>query len=340
MFAAPAAADKKPVFYLYFGDDSLAMQKLVQEMVARMGDPSMADMNTTRLVGEQTSVEEIHNAAFALPFLAERRLVFVSQALNLVKGAKQKEAIQDLLEKLPQSTALVFLVETERDRKTWKDFDEKHWLRKWVSGQPSTRVYQKECSLPTAGAMRQWIMDEARRQKGQFIPAAAQELASHVGTNTQMASLEIDKLLTYVNLERPVEVEDVKELVPDVSPVNIFDMVDAVADGNSKKATHLLHTLLEKDEVFGVFAMIVRQFRLLLMAREVLDQGGQKDDIARLLNVHPFVADKLEKQGKRFSLARLEEIYHHLLSIDEDMKTSRMNPLISLDLFINQLTMA
>ena len=193
--------------------------------------------------------------------------------------------------------------------------------------------------MPSAGQMRQWILEEARRQKGQFVPAAAQELAQYVSNNTQLASLEIDKLLTYVNLERPVEVEDVKELVADVSPTNIFDMVDALADGNSKVAAHLLHSLLEEGDPFSLFGMVVRQFRLLLMAREILDQGGRKENIHQQLGIHPYVAEKLEKQAQRFSLAQLEEIYQRLLSIDEDMKTSRMDAVISFDLFISHLTL-
>ena len=338
MSAESRSSEKKPAIYLFYGDDSPAISKTTQELAGKLGDAAMADMNTSRLQGNQARLEELRATAFAMPFLAERRLVIVSQPLDLLKGEKKQSAFIELLEAIPPSTALVLLVETERDRKDWKDFGAKHWLRKWAAAQPPTRVFMREFAQPAARQMGGWIQQEARRQKGQFVPAAAQALAELVGNNTQSAGMEIEKLLTYVNYERAVEIDDVRSLVADVAPVNIFDMVDAMAEGRSQQALQLLHSLLEDADHYGVFGMIVRQFRLLLMAREVLDGGGRKEQIAQVLNIHPFVAEKLEKQAQRFSMPQLEAIYPRLLDIDESMKTSQMEATLALDLFVSELT--
>jgi len=44
---------------------------------------------------------------------------------------------------------------------------------------------------------------------------------------------------------------------------------------------HLLHRLLENDDAFSFWGMVIRQFRLLLLAREVLDSHGGKEEVAR-----------------------------------------------------------
>ena len=59
-------------------------------------------------------------------------------------------------------------------------------------------------------------------------------------------------------------------------------------------------------------------------AREILDGRGNKEDVARALGVHPFVAEKTSGQANRFSIETLENIYHRLLSIDERVKTSKI----------------
>ncbi len=339
MFATPPSEEKRPVVYLIFGDDRFAMQKFTKEMLSRISnDPTTAEMNSAQLDGSRVQVDAVRSAAFALPFLSSRRVVVLNQPHQMAKNQKVQEQFIDVLEKLPESTALVLVVETEPEKKDWKGFSSKHWLRQWVKNQSPEKVYVKEYVLPNQYVMPQWIMDETARQKGKILKVAAVELANFVGTNTQLASLEIDKLLTYVNFSRPIEVEDVKDLVADVSPINVFDMVDAMAEGKTQLALKYLHGLLEEQDPFSLFGMIVRQFRLLVLARQVMDNGGRKGQITKELHIHPFVAEKLEKQGRRFSFEDLQEIYRQLLIIDENIKTSQMEPNLALDLFVSMLS--
>ncbi len=83
--------------------------------------------------------------------------------------------------------------------------------------------------------------------------------------------------------------------------------------------------------------MVVRQFRLLLQAREILDEGGQVSNIQQELNQPAFVANKLLRQAKRFSLKEIEEIYHKLIVLDEDMKTSRISPVLGINLLVAEI---
>jgi DNA polymerase-3 subunit delta len=100
----------------------------------------------------------------------------------------------------------------------------------------------------------------------------------------------------------------------------------------------LLHRLLETEDPFTLWGMVVRQFRLLIQAREILDGRGNKDDVARALGVHPFVAEKTTSQAARFSIESLEAIYHRLLKIDEGAKTSQVTLDLALDTLVVELT--
>ena len=84
--------------------------------------------------------------------------------------------------------------------------------------------------------------------------------------------------------------------------------------------------------------MLIRQFRLLIQAREILDGRGNKDDVARALGVHPFVAEKTTQQAARFSIESLENIYHRLLNIDEGVKTSQITLDLAMDTLVVELT--
>ncbi len=337
MNSPSAPSEKRPGIYLLYGDDGFGMAKTVQEMVSRYEDATLGDLNITRL-GGKASVEEIRTAAFAMPFLVDRRSVILTEALDQLKGEKNAQSFPQLIEALPASTALILVVNTELERKDWKDFKKNHWFRKWTDSQPAGVIFSREYALPAPAQMRTWIIEETRRQSGQISPAAAVELADLVGTNTQLASQEINKLLTYVNFLRAIELDDVKELVADVAPSSIFNMVDALAEGRQQLALQLLHELMDQDDPYRVFGMIIRQFRLLLQARELIDQGN-RTSIAASMKVHPFVAEKLEKQAQRFSVANLKSIFRNLLEIDEHNKKSLMDLPIDLDLFVSELSL-
>jgi DNA polymerase III subunit delta len=328
-----SASSEKPVVYILHGDDDYEINRFVEKLYSRMGDPAMADLNTSRLDGRGSSEEEIRTAANAIPFLAERRLVILTNPLARVNSPEAQGDFRTFLNNIPPSTALVMIIEDTRDRKGWKNLSEKNWLIQWAQ-KASTRAFVQSFLLPQGGEMVTWIRKKAKEQGGQFDPSGASALAMHVGSDTRTASHEIEKLLTYVDFRRPVMAEDVEMLTAPGGQVNVFDLTEALASGNTTTALRLLHRLLDDQDAAGIFPLVIRQFRQLIMASEILLERGSKADIERDLGVPSFVADRLEKQARRFSMPALEKIYHRLLEMDEASKTSQMALDLALDALI------
>src|SRR5574341_739848 len=74
-------AGEAPVVYLLHGEDEFGIAHFLSELSTRLGNAATASMNTTRLDGSATSLEELRGATFALPFLAPRRLVIATNSL-------------------------------------------------------------------------------------------------------------------------------------------------------------------------------------------------------------------------------------------------------------------
>ena len=331
-------AVSQPIVYIFHGDDPLAIRREVQALIQQLGEPSIAELNITRLDGRQASDDDIRSAANAMPFLAEKRMVILSNPFARLNTDATRKRFLALLNELPDSTQLVLALEDSNERgRQWKSLpvNESNWMRKWMRA-AGARMHYQLCALPSAREMVKWVREEARRQDGQFTPDAASALASHVGSDTQLASLEINKLLTYVDRKRPVDASDVEELTAQGSQADVFAMVDALAEGNARQSLNLLHRLLENQDAISLFGMITRQYRLLVQAREVLDEG-KGSQMAAEVHVHPYVADKLAQQARRFTMPQLENIYHRLLEIDEAFKTGQMPLELALDTFIVSL---
>jgi DNA polymerase-3 subunit delta len=332
----------KPLVYIFHGDDSLAIRRHLDDIIDRMiktcPDPSIADLNITRLDGRQSIDDELSSAVNSMPFLAERRLVVLSYPFARYTTDATRKRFLALLNGLPDTTALVLIVPDAIEKKDWKSLpsSQGNWMRKWMAGAGTGAAY-KLCSLPSAREMPEWIRKEARSQGGQFTPDGAVALAAHTGSDTQMAKLEIDKLLIYVDRKRAVDANDVEELTAQSGQADVFEMVDALAAGGARQALGLLHRLLETQDPLNLFGMITRQFRLLIQVREMLDEG-RGGHITSELRLHSFVADKMTNQARRFSLPQLEAVYHRLLLMDEGIKTGQIPAELALDTFAASMT--
>lgn len=320
------------VFFLY-GNDEFAISRRLKEFEAGFPDAASADMNTARLDARAMTENDLNTAVNAMPFLAPKRLALLSNpSVRYAKPAERKK-FEEFIEKTPETAQLVIyeLIEPKEV--------EKHWLVKWAA-KNGALIETQAFMLPRPREMTGWIIHETRSQGGIIAPAAAAKLAEMTGVDTRQAAQEIAKLLAYVNWERQVEVPDVEAVSIVTAQENIFDFVDALAAGNSQSAQRLLHRLLENEEAFALWGMVVRQFRLLLQAREVLEARGGKEQVAAALGVHPFVAEKTAAQARAFTLPALEAIYHKLLEIDEAAKTSQVTLDLALDTLVVELTRA
>lgn len=92
-----------------------------------------------------------------------------------------------------------------------------------------------------------------------------------------------------------------------------FAWLDSLS-GNKKTLKKQLQLLSQADQDDGeqmCFAMLTRQIRLLITAKD----GGE-------LKGHPFVIKKVKSQANNFTIDQLLSIHKKMLDIDQKMKTS------------------
>jgi DNA polymerase-3 subunit delta len=240
---------------------------------------------------------------------------------------EQLAALAEYLPNLPESTALV-LVEK-------REIPARNVVLKAATGAAWAQV--KLFDLPKGEALVRWIRARARAEQGEISLEAAQALAE-VEDDPRALGNEITKLLTYVNFARPVELEDVQTLTPAGGEAKVFDMVDAIGQRRGPLAQRELHKLLESAEPLYALSMIVRQYRLLLLAREMLNARASEAEISKTLGLHPFPTGKICAQARHYKLGDLEVIYRRLLQYDVEIKTGRIQAEAALDTLVGALT--
>jgi DNA polymerase III subunit delta len=351
--------ENQPYIFILHGDDEVAMQQFVSKQIDQLGDPSMAEMSISRLDGKTTSESDLRNACLAASFFSSERLVILTNPLakidNKRAGAededgaetaaagKQKSARASFLKFLsdiPDTTRLVMMIDDQQKWRAggmvWEVCGERHFLTKWVNENPSS-AQMIGLPLPVEREMPGWIQKKALEMGGKFAPDACAELAGYVGNDTRLATLEIDKLITYTNVRR-VEVDDVMTISTSVMSATIWNLTDALGEKDARKALLILHQLMETLDIRQeIFPMIIWQFRQLLLAREVVEEGGNVGDLVRELHVAEFQGKKLFQQVQRFKLAQLRKAYRQIMAIEEEGKRGTTDLSVLLDQLIFQL---
>jgi DNA polymerase-3 subunit delta len=319
---------RTPTFYVFHGPDEFSCRAQLQTMRTQMGD--LAELNTSIFDGKATAAGDVIAAASAIPFLSDKRLVIVEGMLTWLtrKGAGNtgKAQLAELVEGLPRLPDFARIIFVEPGA-----LSDNHPILQLAKTDPAG--FHKNFDPPRDPA--RWIILQARQEYGiEIEPRAAVALASVIGEDLRAADSELAKLATYVNGERPISEDDVKQLTPYTAEVDIFEMVDALGRRDGATAARLLHRLLENDDPLRLFGMVVRQFRLLILAREYLNSGGTPKQIGKAIGVHPYVGEKLGQQVSKFTLDQLEQIYHYLLETDIGIKTGKVDDMLALDLLI------
>ncbi len=158
---------------------------------------------------------------------------------------------------------------------------------------------------------------------GAIQPAAAAAMSDMVGNIPARPASKLKNACCMQISKREVTRADVEKLCHTRASANIFKMIDLSAQGDSRQAVELLHRLLEEDDPQSVFGMFVRQFRLLLQTREIMDEGGQAADVTRELRIFGFVSGRLMAQAQRYSPSAAGG---HLPPVDGDRPCQQEQP--------------
>ncbi len=330
------AASLKPVTLLY-GQDEFGIAQAVEDAIHTLSDgvePAMLEMNTARLDGGSASIDQIINATAAMPFLAPRRVVIVSNPFSKIKDKHSQGRFTEAMEGIPPTTALLLLhgdlLVTDKQRRENKV----HWFEAWAKKAQPDQVELRFFPILKGAVLVKRIQDLAHLHQGEITRHGAELLGALTDGDTRLAMQEIPKLLAYVNYTRPINEDDVQAITADVAEGDIFAMVDALSARSTQSALAMLERLLETKDYWEIFPMIVRQFRLLILAGEVLQRRGAASDLLPFTK-SKFVADKMLQQARRFDLRELERAYQRLLCLDLAIKTSAAaSDRVALEMFV------
>jgi DNA polymerase-3 subunit delta len=213
---------------------------------------------------------------------------------------------------------------------------------------------------------RETLQKQARRlleENGKKMsPAAWLALEQKTGFDLRRAISELEKLIAYVGDKPGIDNADVEEAVGRTREDDIFALTNALSQKNGPATLEALQSLLRQGvHHLIILSMMVREIRLLLQARALVDSGtlppvganmeyaafqkriypllgelktagaGRKQEI---FSQHPFVIYNAFRNSAGFSAARLMGLLNELLEMEIAFKSSGGDPRLLLERFL------
>lgn len=304
--------------YLLYGEERYLRRQYREKLREALcsGDDTM---NTHFYEGKDVPVGEIIDLAETLPFLAERRVIFITGS-GLFKSGGEKMA-----EYLTSPNETTFFVFTE------SEVDKRSRLFKTVQ----SRGYAAEFAAQDEKTLKRWIAGTLARDGKKITEGTVQLIISKTGTDMDNIQMELEKLVCYCMDRDVITDEDVNAVCTTRVSNHIFDMINAIADKKQKEALELYYDLLAlKEPPMRILFLIARQCNMLLQAKELKSRGHDNRTIGSKIGVPPFIAQKYLNQAARFKTSALRNAVQKCVEAEEAIKSGRMNDMMSVEILI------
>ena len=308
----------KPV-YLLCGDEVYLRKQFRDRLKAGILSGDDTNMNYSYFEGKQIDVNEIVQVSQTLPFFAERRLIVIENSGFFEKAS---EAMISVINELPETTFIVFAEEKiDKRSKFFKAVKEKG--------------YVSELNTPNSEQLLSWAAGYFKRANFQISRDTLTYMLTKSGQDMENISNEIEKLICYAQGRDTITTADVDEVCVTQITKRIFDMVEAIARKDQKRALGLYADLLAmKEQPLTILALISRQFNQLLMVKELAAQGVRSDVIEEKVGMKSFVVNKCISQARAFSKETLREAIETCTEYDEAFKSGKMDDQLAVEMLI------
>ena len=294
------------------------------------------------LIGDGDAMNLSIEMAQTLPFFADRRVIVLENtgllnpksASRSVTGSKTAASIAEEADKIaafipeiPDTTSIVFVEE---------NVDKRGRLYKAIAKSRKEKQGDiLECVTPGEADLRAWAGGVFRKNGFSVSGRTLALFLEYTGEDMQNIAGEAEKLCCYCMGKKEITEQDIKDVCSPRIRDRIFDMIEAIALRDRKKALGIymeLCALRTAPQV--ILSLMRRQFNQLVMIKEL--SGTMPDgEIASKVGVPPFVISRKYKPALRmYNTEELVEALNDCIAADHESKSGRIDAGIATEMII------
>ena len=281
--------------YLLFGGEDYLKYNYSREIAKRVLGGTFDEFNHIILYGEEFSPTELSQAIFALPMMADKKLVEV-RALDFNSMKKDTLlSLCDVLSTLSENEHTVLIIRADNDlfsagKLPKNPSDVYKELTKFVK--------PVMLEFPTPSRLKTWILRHFSENGVDFPQNLTERLVEIAGHDMWTLSNEIDKLSAYIkeNGKTKIDATDIENIVCKTIEYDDFQLTNALLEKNKNLVFETLHRQKASFEPpSAMLSSIVRLYSDLVIVELLARQGKSKMQIAEATGIHEYKVGKYLK---------------------------------------------
>lgn len=308
--------------YLLTGEEVYLRSQYKKKLQEALVSPDDR-VNMNFYQGKGISVQELIDQAETLPFFSERRLLVIEDS-GFFKSASPELA--EYLEQVPDTAYFLFVE---------NDVDKRGKLYKTVK--KNGRI--AEFSRQTEDTLMRWILGILKKEQKNITRSTMELFLEKTGTDMNRISMELEKLISYTLGKEMITAEDVEAVCTAQTVNQIFEMINAMAQKNQRRALDLYYDLLAlKEAPMRILYLIARQFNQIMQISELNSQGLGREAIAEKLGIQSFIVRNGLRYGRSFSQEQLRCAVETAVQTETDVKTGKLDEKLAVELVIVEMS--
>jgi DNA polymerase-3 subunit delta len=317
------AGNIKPIYFL-MGEEPYYIDKLSDYIEEKVLTEEEKGFNQTVLYGRDVSIEDIISTAKRYPMMAERQVVIVKEAQDLIRTI---DKLESYAENAMATTVLVFCYK-------YKTLDKRKKLTKLLAKNgvvfESKKLYENQVG--------DWIKRVLAGKKYGIEPKATAMLVEFLGTDLSKINNELEKLQIILPAGSTITPKHIEENIGFSKDFNVFELRKALGERNQLKAYTIAENFAQnpKDNPMVVTTSLVFGFFIQLLKYHGLKDKNPKN-VAAVLGVNPFFLKEYDVALKNYPMKKVSQIVGALRDIDVKSKGVGANALSQSDLLREML---
>ena len=290
--------------YALFGTETFLRDRAVKAIADRSFDEGeLRDFNETEFsLDVDRNLASALAAAEQLPMMSRRRVVRVSDVRVSPTAAREnlceddESALKSYLDNPAESAVLIFIAD---------EFDKRRRIARLLI----EKAVAVEFGTPSDAELAKWARDTVKKAGSEIDERALRLLLSLTGSDVRRLTVEIEKLSTAALPDRVIAADLIATLVANAREISNFDLTDHLFAGRKAEALRTLKKILDDgSEPLALLGLISYNLRRLLMAKEAMEQGADRGEVARIAKLRysdqqAFMATALRADPKKLSRA-------------------------------------
>jgi DNA polymerase-3 subunit delta len=303
----------KPIYFL-MGEEPYYIDRLSDYIEKNVLTEEEKGFNQTVFYGRDVTVEDIVSAAKRYPMMAERQVIIVKEAQDLVKTIDKFESYAS--DPMP-TTVLVLCYKyktLDKRKKVTKLFEKSGLVFE------SKKLYENQVGL--------WITRVLQAKKYSIEPKATAMLVEFLGTNLEKINNELEKLQIILPEGSTISANDIEENIGFSKDFNIFELRKAIGEKNQLKSYKIAQYFSEnpKDHPLVMTTGMLFSFFVQLLQYHGLKDKNPKN-VAAVLKVNPFFLKDYDVALRNYPMKKVSKIVTLLREIDVKSKGVGANSL-------------